>query len=171
MSSERIISSSAALVVLVLFFLPWIAVSCGNQEIATVTGYELATGTEIDLGVGVEEREADSTFFVVPLAAVIVIGLVLVSSIGRMTGSVAAAGEIAAATIGLILLAFKWLEARREAAESIPDTFDFSFSPEIGLWAVVLGLVLIIVGATISLFDRKGAQINNTDESSYSIDD
>lgn len=158
MSSGRIISSSAAFLILVCFFLPWITVSCGSQEIATVSGYELATGTEIDLGVGVEEREADWTFFLVPLAALAVIGLVLASSRGTMTGSMAA-GQIAAATIGLILLAYKWLDGRGEA-----DSDLVSFSPEIGLWGVVLGLILVILGATISRSNARGSPPYDLDE-------
>ena len=147
MSTGRIISSSAAFVVLVCFFLPWISVSCSEQEIATLSGYDLVTGTDIDLGVGTEEVEPDLIFLAVPLAALVVLGLVLISALGVFPGSLAAAGQVAVSSIGLLVLAFKWLEAKSDSS----DISFVSFSPEIGVWGVVVGLIVIIVGAILSL--------------------
>lgn len=152
MSTGRIISSSAAFVVLVCFFLPWISVSCSEQEIATLSGYDLVAGTDIDLGVGTEEVEPDLVFLAVPLAALVVFGLVLISALEVFPGSLAAAGQVAAASIGLLVLAFKWLEARSDSS----DISLVSFSPEIGVWGVVAGLIVIIVGAILSRFESAG---------------
>jgi multisubunit Na+/H+ antiporter MnhB subunit len=150
MSTGRIISSSAAFVVLVCFFLPWISVSCSEQEIATLSGYDLVAGTDIDLGVGTEEVEPDLIFLAVPLAALVVLGLVLISALDVFPGSLVAAGQVAASSIGLLVLAFKWLEARSDSS----DVSFVSFSPEIGVWGVVIGLIAIIIGAILSLFEE-----------------
>jgi hypothetical protein len=146
MSTGRIISTSAAFLVLICFFLPWISVSCSEQEIATLSGYELTTGTEIDLGVGSEEVEPDFVFLAVPLAALVVLGLVLTSALGVFPGTLAAAGQVSAASIGLFILAFKWLEARSDAS----DVGFVSFSPKIGVWGVVFGLIIIIIVSVLS---------------------
>jgi hypothetical protein len=146
MSTGRIISSSAALVVLMCFFLPWITVSCGEEDIDSLSGYELTTGTEIDLGVGAEEVESDLIFLAVPLAALIAAGLIFGAWTGSIPGTTAAAGQVAAASITLIILSYKWLEARSDASE----VGFVSFSPEYGLWGVVLGLIVIAVTAIIS---------------------
>jgi hypothetical protein len=69
-SPGKILSTSAALIVLICFFLPWVTVSCSEQEVATLSGYDLSVGTDIDLGVGTEEVDPDPIIFVVPLAAV-----------------------------------------------------------------------------------------------------
>ena len=76
-SFRKIISSSAAGVVLVCFFLPWITVSCEEQELFTLSGWDMSTGTEVDLGFGTEQVEPDLIFFIIPLAAFVVLGLVL----------------------------------------------------------------------------------------------
>lgn len=147
MSKGRLFSTSAAFVVLICFFLPWITVSCSEQEIATMSGLDLAVGTDIDLGVGREEVEPDLIIFIVPLAALVVMGLVLLSAVDIFPGSLTAAGQVAAASIGLLVLAYKWLDSRG----GTPESDLVSFSPEIGLWGVVIGLIAIIVGATFSL--------------------
>ncbi len=37
------------LIVIICFFLPFVRITCNNQEIATMTGFKLATGGEIEL--------------------------------------------------------------------------------------------------------------------------
>jgi hypothetical protein len=149
MSTGRVLSTAAALVVLLFFFLPWVTVSCSEQEVDTLSGFDLAVGTEIDLGVGSEQLDPDFLIFVVPLAALVVLGLVFVSVIDVFPSSLAAAGQAAAATVGLLVLGYKWLDARSDTAE-----IDFvSFSIEIGVWGVVFGLVAIIIGAAVIRFE------------------
>jgi hypothetical protein len=147
----KILSGSAAMAVVLCFFIPWISVSCGGQEIASFSGYELTTGKEIDLGVGSEDVEGDLYYLSVPLAVIVVIGLVLVNSLGGISNSVSAAGQITAASISLIILAYKWVETQRDSS----DIGFVSFSPEIGIVGVVLGLMAIMVGAVISLIERR----------------
>jgi membrane protease YdiL (CAAX protease family) len=93
--------------------------------------------------------EPDLIFLAVPLAALVVLGLVLISALGVFPGSLAAAGQVAASSIGLLVLAFKWLEAKSDSS----DISFVSFSLEIGVWGVVVGLIVIIVGAILSRFE------------------
>lgn len=151
MSIGKIFSGSAALVVLLCFFIPWISVSCGGQEIATFSGYELTTGKEIDLGIGSEEVEGDLYYLVVPLTVIVVIGLVMLDSLTGFPRSLSAVGQVSAAFFSLIILVYKWIETRSESS----DIGFVSFSPEIGVVGVVLGLMAIMVGAVISLIERK----------------
>ena len=68
MQVSKWISGSGILVVLVFFFLPWVTVSCGNQNLVTVSGYELAAGTEVNTGFTVEKMEGDTAVFMIPFA-------------------------------------------------------------------------------------------------------
>ncbi len=126
--------------------------SCSEQEVATLSGYDLSVGTDIDLGVGTEEVDPDLIIFVIPLAAVVVIGLVILSTTGFLRPSLASTGQITAASMGLMVLAFKWLDARSQSAE-----FDFvSVSIEIGVWVTVISFVAIIIGAVLTRFANAG---------------
>ena len=156
----KIISTTAALIILLFFFLPWATVSCSEQEVATLSGYDLSVGTDIDLGVGTEEVDPDLIIFVVPLAAVAVIGLVILSTTGLLRPSLASAGQIAAASMGLMVLAFKWLDARSQSAE-----FDFvSVSIEIGVWVTVISFMAIIIGTVLIRLANAGPIPANPEE-------
>ena len=152
-SAARIISTTAALIVLLFFFLPWVTVSCEDEDIDTLSGFDLSVGTDIDFGVGTEELDPDPIIFVVPLAAVAVVGLVILSTTGALRPSLASAGQIAAASMGLMVLAFKWLDARNQAS-----AYDFvSVSIQIGVWVTVISFVAIIIGAALIRFAIAGS--------------
>ena len=159
-SPGKFISATAALVVLLFFFLPWVTVSCSGEEITDLSGYELAAGTEVDLGVGTEEVDPDPLVFAVPGAAVVVIALVLVSVFDLVPSNLAAAGQVAAASIGLLTMAYKWLDARNDTAG-----LDFvSYSIEIGVWGVVIGFLAIIIGGTLDRFQEAGILTGGSDK-------
>ena len=160
-SPGRIISTTAAFIVLLFFFLPWVTVSCEDEDIDTLSGYDLSVGTDIDLGVGTEELDPDPIVFVVPLAAVAAIGLVILSTTGVLRTSLASAGQIAAASMGLTVLAFKWLDARNQTAD-----YDFvSVSIEIGVWITVISFITIIIGAVLTRFTSAGSISSVPEES------
>ena len=160
-SPGNIISTTAALIVLLFFFLPWVTVSCEDEDIDTLSGYDLSVGTDLDLGVGTEELDPDPIIFVVPLAAVVVVGLVILSTTGVLRPSLASAAQIAAASMGLLVLAFKWLDARNQAA-----AYDFvSVSIEIGVWITVFSFIAIILGAVLARFAVAGSIQSEPEES------
>lgn len=66
MQASKWVSGSSILVVLVFFFLPRVTISCGNQNLVTVSGYELAAGTEVNTGFTVEKMEGDTAVFIIP---------------------------------------------------------------------------------------------------------
>lgn len=118
-----------------------------------MSGYDLSVGTDIDLGVGTEEVDPDPIIFVVPLAAVAVIGLVILSTTGVLRPSLASAGQIAAASMGLMVLAFKWLDAKSQTSD-----LDFvSVSIEISVWVTVISFVAVIIGAAFTRFANAGS--------------
>ncbi|MFN2189462.1 MAG: hypothetical protein ACK2T3_11920, partial [Candidatus Promineifilaceae bacterium] len=106
-------------------------------------GYDVAVGKDIDLGVGTEEMDPDLLIFVVPAAALVVIVLVILAATGSLSPTLAYAGQISAATIGLMTLAYKYLEAQNDASE-----VDYvTVSIEYGVWITVAGFIAIIAGA------------------------
>ena len=58
----KVISGPAAILILFLFFLPWVAVSCEGMPQSELSGLQLAT----DSSAG-----GDPIFFMVPLAALV----------------------------------------------------------------------------------------------------
>lgn len=141
------ITGPGALVVLLFFFLPWVTVSCGNMEIATLSGYQLAAGAEINTGFGTERAEGDWVVFLVFLAGLVAGGLLLAMATDLVPVQGSAVGQLIAGSIGLAVLWLKWAQLNRDVAE-----VGGGVSAEIGLWVTVLGLVAVIVGAAFSFF-------------------
>src|SRR5688500_15220257 len=83
MSRGNIIIGPAAVIAFVCFFLPWVTSSCRGQEVATLSGRELAAGTTVEvrpvsnapLG-QTQEIEPQRRLFAIPIAAVACLALV-----------------------------------------------------------------------------------------------
>ena len=78
----HILSSSAFIVICVLFFLPFVSLQCGNQKLVTVSGMELVTGFEMQLPTLDERsdepaRRTDPNMFAVIALVFGVLGIVL----------------------------------------------------------------------------------------------
>lgn len=98
----------AKLVALLLFFLPWVTVSCAGQELASMSGYDLAMGSvtvtnpmtgasETPPGAG--ERDVP----VIAAAVLIVLALGATFVLARGTGALVAAGG---ALIAAVLISY-----------------------------------------------------------------
>lgn len=151
------LSGSAAVVVLVGFFLPWIMVSCGGQPLGSISGYELAFGSVLGDG--------ELIFALVPLAAIATLALIFAGMKFNQSERVVNGGQIAAALIAIAVLAYKWQEMRSDLdiANQNPFSGDimgagFSMSIEYGLWFTLIGLLLIIVGAAIEFLQSESEE-------------
>ena len=110
-------------VALLLFLIPWVTVSCGGQELASMSGLDLATGSvsvanpmggPAPVPTGSGGRGAD--LWVIAAAALIAGGLALTFVLGRViSGLIAAAASAAAAgLIGYTVLARIPAEVREQ---------------------------------------------------------
>lgn len=48
MTGKRLISPALFALILICFSLPFFTISCSGQELATITGFQLVTGTEVE---------------------------------------------------------------------------------------------------------------------------
>lgn len=80
----------AKVVALLLFFLPWVAVSCNGQPLIEATGYQLLTGAPEVADIPVPKEKLDAAWWAIAGAVVIVLGLVgsFVLKSAKMAGRV-----------------------------------------------------------------------------------
>lgn len=94
----------AKLVALLLFLLPWVTVSCGNAPIATMSGYELATGSvtvnnpmtgQAEHPPGSQGPDLPVLAAAVLIAAALILGLLLSRGLAALIGVLGSAAAAA----------------------------------------------------------------------------
>lgn len=99
------VARGAKLVALLLFLLPWVTVSCGNAPIATMSGYELATGSvtvnnpmtgQAEHPPGSQGPDMPVLVAAVLIAGALIVGFLLSRGLAALIG---AAGSAAAAAL------------------------------------------------------------------------
>lgn len=149
MQVSKWVSGSGILVVLFFFFLPWVTVSCGNQQLFTFTGYELAAGTEINTGFTVEKTEGDTAVFIIPAAALVAGALLVLGLGGTLPMRGIAVGQLLTGAAGLLILWLKWSQMSQDVRAQGGDV-----STEAGFWFTIVGLGLIILGGILAWLER-----------------
>lgn len=171
MKSSQKISLPAALLILFCFFLPWISVSCGGQEIATISGMDLAAGKVVNPGLGVQPQRigGDAVLFLVPVAAIL--GAIFTLAGTSSTTKQPAAGQLVAAGAGLGIMLLKWLSMNDEmtamagnAGQSMTGMFDVSL--RFGVWGTLLGLAGLLIGGFIA-FGETSSRSNDAWNTSW----
>lgn len=149
MSIGRVLSGPAALFVLLCFFLPWVTVSCNNQPVARLSGYQLAAGGEINTGLGSQSFDGDAAVFMPAGAALLSLGLLIGLTTGKMSKAVAGIGQLLLAAAGLAVVWLKWDQLSQNAAAN-----GLEVSAELGLWAAGAGLLALVVAAVLILAEK-----------------
>lgn len=149
----KIISGPAAVLIIALFFLPWIAVSCEGEVVGEFSGYNLAAGVapdEVEDIFAGDEINGDPILFIVPLAGFVTLILLAFTLWKRSFEINAGWGQIIAAFIALLVLFLEWLQLRGVNA----DVLEISTKPAV--WGTLVFLVAIGVGAVFDLtWSRK----------------
>lgn len=142
------ISGACAVLVLICFFLPWISVSCGSEQILEVSGQELAAGFTF-FG---EKAPGQPVLWLTLLAALICLIIAGAAySKGRMSRG-GAVGQILLTAVGLIAMLVVYLNLRPQPSESDEWLEGLvTLSTEIGLWGTFLGYLGIVAGAILDL--------------------
>ena len=163
MSIGRVLSGPAALFVLLCFFLPWVTVSCNNQPVARLSGYQLAAGGEINTGLGAQPFDGDAAVFASPGAALLSVGLLMGLTTGKLPKAVAGIGQFLVAAVGMAVVWLKWDQLSQDAAAN-----GLEVSAEFGLWAVGAGLLALIITAVLILAEKPpkhSVSVNSWDDS------
>jgi hypothetical protein len=152
LTAGKKVSSAAALLVLVCFFLPWVTVSCGASW--SLSGYDLATFSAPAYATS-DVPESNFLLFAIPLAAVSILALVILTrNRARAARRLAATGEVLLSLVGgLITLAVLWYfeSARRDPELSGLGMLLFKVEP--AFYLTVLSFVGSIVGAILDFAD------------------
>lgn len=150
----------AKLLALLFFFLPWVTVSCAGQELASMSGYELAAGSVTVTNPMTGARETppgggERDLPVIVAACLILIGLgatfVLARGVGALIGAACAAGAVA--LIGFTVLVRLPGKLREGAGgdvggpgldqQQIAEMIRIENAP--GFWLTLLALIAAIV--------------------------
>ena len=162
MSIGRILSGPVALFVLLCFFLPWITISCGNQPVARLSGYQLAAGGEVNTRLGAQSFDGDAAVFVAPGAALLSLGLLMGLTAAKVPGAIVGVGQMLSSAAGLAVLLLKWNQLNQDAAAN-----GLEVSSEFGLWAAGIGLIALIIAAVLIIAERPPRR-DNYHESDWS---
>ncbi len=140
------LTTIAAVIAIVGFFLPWATVSCGGIY-GTATGLDVSRGV-INTNYGPnEDLQAQPELLLVPIAAVVVLLIGLVFYAMRHVSVWGLLVQVSAAIGGLFLIWDALDSIKHYVAEYV------SVSTEPGFLATVGGLIGIIVGAVMSLLE------------------
>jgi hypothetical protein len=153
--TSPLISRAAAIVLFICFFFPWLTVSCSGMEI-TATGYELATGIEEANSMGssssgTEEQNGEVKYFLIPVLAIVVLGVSFTSM------STARIAYFAAGVVGLGFMILEMIGYQNDISESRTQGVVVGFSYEMGWWLAMLSLAAFLVAGVIAGNDMSEA--------------
>lgn len=144
----KVISGPAAVLIIVLFFLPWVTVSCDDIPMGEFSGYHLATGAAPE-GSGElfadGQIDGDPILFAIPLIGLVTLVLLGVTIWKSSFETNAGWGQIIASFLGLLILGLEWMQLRSQGN----GVFDIVIQP--ALWGTVATLVAIGGGAVFDL--------------------
>ena len=159
------LARGAKLVALLLFMLPWVTISCADQTLATMSGYDLATGSVTvhnPMGGGTVSPPSSGNeqpdVPVLVAAVLIVLGLALTFVLKRGQAALAAMASCALAAALICYTVFVKVPGRARSDTSAGTGGDGSamlneqqiaemirVNVEIGFWLTLGALVLAIV--------------------------
>ena len=153
-----LISRSAATLLVICFFFPWISVSCSGQQI-TATGYELATGIEDmqNSSQGEAYSNGDMSYFLIPAIGVIVLVASFIFGL-----SLARTIYLASGIVGFGFLLLKMFDFQQQVSDLKNQGYIVNVTYEMGWWLALLSLAGIIAAGILSRTEEKSDAVQNT---------
>lgn len=153
MSRGAFLTGPAAILAFVAFFLPWVTSSCRGQEVATLSGYQLATGTTVEVRPVAQvpisqtrEIPPQRRVLAIPFAAVACVALVALVATHRLRSPLAGAIVVVLAVGCLLIMLNRTLEVRSQANQN-----GFDFRTRYGAFAVIAAYALVLMGGLIDI--------------------
>ncbi len=169
--SNKFVSPSLFLLAALCFFLPFVSFTCQGQRIATISGMELITGTQIqkfemekfdtgqknpDLN---KQRDVNSEPLAVAAFIFALLGIVvsLIPRYSRMLSLIAGA-------LGALMLLF----LRSSIGGEVTGDFDFKIIEVSYEWGYYLSLIILIAAFAINLYqiitENRAVTVTSIDE-------
>jgi hypothetical protein len=126
---------------LIGFFLPWTTVSCAGMSVVTFTGYQLASGIQMNTGGGIQQVGGAPDLWWLVVAAI----AALVITVAVTPRQAAAVLSSFAGVAGFIDILAVYRGFHEQSSQVLSVTTD------VGFWLSLLGLLLIVVGGAIGL--------------------
>jgi hypothetical protein len=145
---HRLIGPAGAAAFL-LFFLPWISVSCQGQQIMSVSGWNLAAGSVVSTAFGPAEIKGSLILFLTLLAAVACIAVAVLVYLRRLPKRIGAIAAIGAVGISLFALLIKAIGAQADMRGA--DQSLVRIDLQLGLIGTLIAYGVIVVGAALDL--------------------
>ena len=146
LSNGHKVSSLGAGVAVLCFFLPWVMVSCGNQPIASFSGWQLAAGTSVGSGFGASQLPGTPILFLALLAGAVVLALAyLALRRGRLT-RLDGFGPIGLGSLTLLVLFAQFNTMQGEMGQQ-----GVTATTQYGLWGTVLGYLAVVAGGIMNV--------------------
>jgi hypothetical protein len=157
----RGVSGSGGLIMLIAFVLPWVSVSCDSRGLGVASqnlptwrfsGLDLAAGPRIDTPFGSQQAAGSPMLWLVPIAALVVVGCIMLVKHYRL----AAVTALLAALISLAPMLAAWQSFESQRSPFARVTIEY------GLWLSLFGVILGAVGGLVGL-SANGARPRSPD--------
>jgi len=153
-TGNKIIGAASG-VVIICFFLPWILVSCEGQPVASLSGWQLAVGTNVQNTLQSPPTppiEGSPVLFLVLLAAIGCLAIIYLIYRRQLVLQIGSFGAIGLAVLSLLILLFKMVDAQPDLQQT--DFVNIETHYQSGLFGTILGYLGIIVGAVLNLTEK-----------------
>jgi hypothetical protein len=139
----KFLTAPAGLLICILFFLPWVTVSCSGDDLGELTGYQLSLGEE---DVSSDEFTPDPLLLVIPVTGLLAILASILLFVrpdkSRIVGGVLLFMAMAAITIPLV----RGIQLQNAYSNA---TYEVLLRPS--LWGTMVGLLGVFAGGVIDL--------------------
>ncbi len=159
-TGNKIIGAASG-VVMICFFLPWILVSCEGQPVASLSGWQLAVGTNVQNTLQSPPIfrsppsppiQGSPVLFLVLLAAIGCLAIIYLIYRRQLALQIGSFGAIGLAVLSLLILLFKMVDAQPDLQQT--DFVNIETHYQSGLFGTILGYLGIIVGAVLNLTEK-----------------
>lgn len=151
------ITGSGAAVAFICFFLPWVLVSCEDQSVMMLSGWDAATGGNVQTTFGPQLIDGSPILFIVLLAAAGCLALVYFVYRRQIAIRSSAYAALGLAGISLLILIVKALTPQTAIPQNdmVNMNFDIKLNFQYGFWGTVLAFLAIIGGAIMDLTQKE----------------
>lgn len=142
----NIMAIPGAILAIICFFLPWLGFVSGGALVSTLTGLRIGAGPVVALSGGTEVFRGSPTSYLVPLAGLIVLGMVFVAFRRGYVVEWDGFGLIIAGLLPLLILLGQYGTAQRDAAKLGVD-LEYQY----GMIGVFVALMVLVVAGVLNV--------------------